>query len=358
MQSPSLMKDPAVLAESFLPERLIDRATEMTELRRYLLPLVHRRSRRNVWVHGPPGSGKTSVVKHVLNEFEDRHGVFGVYINCWECGTWYSVLDRIIRDLRILGAERLSALFKMERLEKALGVKALVIVLDEIDKPSPRDRDTIIYNLCALTNVAVVCICNSRYYYQALDERVKSRLAVALLEFRAYATEAIREILNQRAARGLFPDTLDPQLLVDIATAAAGDARTAIQTLRQAALAAETTGVPAIQAGHVSASHTFALSVKHKYLLDKLSEHHRSIYEIVKASTEIRSAELRGEYVRRCAVQIRRPVSPRTFSLYVKQLVAAGLLHQRRALGIKGNARIFRLAAERTEGGGVSYGAP
>ncbi len=213
MQPAPLLKTPSVLAESFLTEALIDRKHELAELRRALLPLVNRRTPRNVWVHGPPGCGKTSVVKFVLNESEDRHGILGVYVNCWETATWHSVLDRITRDLRILSADRLNSVYKMERLEHAIRGKALVVVLDEIDRPVPRDRDAIIYNLCSMPNVALMCICNSRYYYQLLDERVKSRLAAMLLEFNPYPTQAIRAILDQRAALSLMVDAAQPEVL-------------------------------------------------------------------------------------------------------------------------------------------------
>jgi cell division control protein 6 len=167
----------SVLAEAYLPPTLPGRNEEMAELRRCLHPFTRHRPVKNIWLHGPPGSGKTSAAKLLLDEMEQKHGIRVVYINCWEAQTFHAFLDRATRDLRIFGAERLSAVFKMERLEKATGSRRLLVVLDKFDIPSPRERDAIIYNLCGMPRLALLCISNSRQFYYSLDSRARSRLA-------------------------------------------------------------------------------------------------------------------------------------------------------------------------------------
>ncbi len=77
-----------------------------------------------------------------------------------------------------------------------------------------------------------------------------------------------------------------------IAKLANGDARNAIQTLRDAAVRAEETGSDAIQTDHLSGGHLKAREAKQKYRLVKFSEHHRLLFQIIHERTEIRSDDL------------------------------------------------------------------
>lgn len=341
MQPPAIFLDTSAFSEAFLPPVFANREQEFSRLRKCLAPLVQRKPTRNVWLHGPPGSGKTSIAKFLLNELEDRHGIRGAYVNCWETETFYSVLDKLVRDFRILGAERLSTLYKMERLETFLQGRPFLVVLDEIDKPSPKERDAIIYNLCGVPYVSLICVCNSRYFYYSLDSRVRSRLDAALIEFRPYSLDQLEEILQQRAEAGLGAETQNPWLFRKIAEHANGDARVAIQTLRNAAVQAG--GSERIETRHLTAAETQARSSKRKYLLAKLTDHHRLLYEVIQEAGEINSRQLWEEYLKRCRQKRIRSAAARTFSLYLRQIAESELISYRRALGVKGNIRIFQV---------------
>lgn len=340
-----LLTDPTMFSGAYIPQDLVGRTEETSELRRCLKPVLQHQPARNVWLHGPPGTGKTCVAMFVLNELEDRHGIRGIYLNCWETPTVYSVLDRAVRDLRILGAERLSTLFKLERLERFLDRRPFVVVLDEIDKPSPKERDSMVYNLCNLPNVTLICICNSRYYYQTLDSRVRSRLNAVLIEFAPYRQEDVEQILRHRAEGGLRADTLDDEAVSWIAKLANGDARVALQTLRHAATTAEAAAGERIETANIKPAYQTAVETKQRYLLAKLGEHHGLIHRIIRDRGEIASGELWAEYLNRCRRTKMAPAAPRTFSLYVKRLLEANLVSHRRAVGVKGNVRVFRIGA-------------
>lgn len=338
--NPTLLRDASVFQESYLALPLRNREPETKRLRNLLSPAIERKLCRNVWIHGPPGSGKTSVVKMVLNEFEDRHRIPTAYINSWETDTYYSLLDRLVRDFRILGAERLSTLFKTERLEKHLQGKPFLVALDEIDKPQPKERDSIIYNLGAIPGACLICICNSRYYYYTLDSRVRSRLDPILIEFKPYTDQVVREILGQRAELGLDLESIDSDVLEKIAGFARGDARIAIHALLQSAICAQSNHSPVIIADEAVCEQA---DLKKKYLLKKLSAHHRLLHRIVEESREIPSGELWAAYLQGCQTAAMQPAASRTFSLYLKTLVDLELLVCRSALGIKGNVRIFQV---------------
>ena len=75
--------------------------------------------------------------------------------------------------------------------------------------------------------------------------------------------------------------------------------------------------------------------------LEKLSEHHKLIHGIIREKGEIQSGPLWKEYLERCRKAELKAAASRTFTLYVKQLAEVDLVNYKRALGIKGNVRIF-----------------
>jgi len=342
MSNRSLITNSSAFAESYVPSVLVARQKEIEKLRFSLAPVRKRQPIKHIWIHGPPGTGKTCVAKYLLNEMEEQHGIRGMYVNCWETDTFFSILDKIVRDFRILGAERLSTLYKLERFENYLQDRPFLLILDEIDKPSPKERNSIIYNLCGIPNVGLICICNSRYFYYVLDTRVRSRLDAVLFEFKSYAPEEISEILRQRAEAGLREGAAKEDILRRVAQLSRGDARIAIQTLKHAASYADVYASEHIQRDHVKTGLTIARNAKKKYLLQKLSDHHQMIYGIIQDFGEIRSGELWKEYLHRSKEAGMPAAAPRTFSLYVKRLEELNLITGTRALGIKGNVRIFR----------------
>jgi len=53
-----------------------------------------------------------------LSEVQSAFRVKGVYVNCWKHPRLYSVLDKLALELRMLGADKPDASFKLERLER------------------------------------------------------------------------------------------------------------------------------------------------------------------------------------------------------------------------------------------------
>jgi len=345
MNNRSLFTDSSAFTNGYIPPVLVARQKETEKLRQLLAPLTRSKPIKHVWIHGPPGTGKTCIGKHLLNELEERHGIRGMYVNCWESETFFSILDRIIRDFRILGAERLSTLYKLEMFEKHLQNKPFLLILDEIDKPSPKERDSIIYNLCGIPNIGLLCISNSSYFFYVLDSRVRSRLDPALVEFKPFSAEEVEEILSLRAQIGLQEGSYKNQILRSVAKLARGDARVAIQTLRHAASYAEVYSSTSINQSHVRSALSIAKNSKKKYVLQKLSDHHQLIFGIIQDFGEIRSGELWKEYLHRCKKAGMQAAASRTFSLYLRRLEDLQMVASSRALGIKGNVRIFRVRA-------------
>jgi len=166
----------------------------------------------------------------------------GVYVNCWQHRSLYSVLQAIIDDFKVLGAEAQDTNVKLGRIQQVFRGRPAVIVLDEIDRPMPAARDAIIYGLLRLPHTGLICIAESTRALAMLDERVRSRLGSLVIELPPYTTNQIRQIVTDRARRALMPGSWSPAIIRRLAAGAAGDARLAIQGLRHAAAAAEDAG--------------------------------------------------------------------------------------------------------------------
>ncbi|MEM2210255.1 MAG: hypothetical protein QXK35_00385 [Nitrososphaerales archaeon] len=80
--------------------------------------------------------------------------------------------------------------------------------------------------------------------------------------------------------------------------------------------------------------------IKNKYMLEKLGEHHKLIYEIVKKNPGIISSDFYESYKKEAIKKGLNPQSSRTFNNYISELIKLGYLRVDRAK-IKGNIRSF-----------------
>ena len=159
-----------------------------------------------------------------------------------------------------------------------------------------------------------------------LWEVVRSRLSPVVIELPAYTPQEIEAILTDRARRALAPDSWTPAVLKRIATAANGDARVAIQILRQAAASAEMSGNTKLTTCLVERCLRPWRLVRQEARLAGLSEHEKILFEQVKQHGPLGASELARRYVACCQGRNIRPMARRTFTKYLGRLSAAGLL--------------------------------
>ncbi|MHA1331356.1 MAG: Cdc6/Cdc18 family protein, partial [Candidatus Hodarchaeales archaeon] len=292
--------------------------------------------------HGKPGTGKTVLIKYVLQQLSDQTSALTFYVNCWENKTLNLILDRLVEQAEIFVSETKYSV-KISRLKRKIGNRPCVIALDEVDKLESKELNDILYMLKNLGKVGLICVSNTRKYILNLDPRITSRIRFRSVNFPPYSDEELLTILKHRVidCRALFPDTYSIKILRRIADLAAGDARIAIQTLRYAAFNAEREGKRKIDESDVKKGFEEVKDIKRKYMLEKLGEHHRLIYEIIKKNPRITSGKLRSVYIDECKRMGFQPKSPRTLNNYLSKLIALHHIRSERA-SLKGNVRIFR----------------
>lgn len=170
-----------------------------------------------------------------------------------------------------------------------------VVVLDEVDQP---DDANLLYDLFRTDGVSLVFIANRRDdLFGDLNDRIQSWLLTSrVIEFDPYGVAGLVDILQVRADRGLEPGAVGTAELRAIADRARGDARVAIQALKNAADSARSRGADAVAEEGIEDAVAAARSELRQKTKSNLTRHQRVLYEIVAEAGEIRASELHERY--------------------------------------------------------------
>src|SRR3989344_5713325 len=96
----SLFIDENVLDFSYLPKIMKYREDQQKYVAECIKPLLNDRSGRNLLITGKPGIGKTSAVRFVLRELEERDdNISCIYVNCWKKNTSFKVVTNICEQI-------------------------------------------------------------------------------------------------------------------------------------------------------------------------------------------------------------------------------------------------------------------
>jgi cell division control protein 6 len=267
--SNGIIADSDVLEEDYIPQNIPCRESQKKELAFCLSPLQRKLKPFDCLCYGKPGTGKTALVKYVLQQVGENTNALAFYVNCWENKTLNQVLDQLLRQVELPIVEANYSV-KVSRLKQKVGNRPCVIALDEIDKLDRNDLNDVLYMLNEPGKIGLICISNTRKHVLELDPRIVSITHFKSINFPPYSNEELLTILKQRVVdcRALFPNSYSKDILEKIADLAAGDARIVIQTLRNAAYIAEKSNKSKISLEHVEKGYEEAEEVKKKYMTD------------------------------------------------------------------------------------------
>ncbi len=319
----SLFRDHIPLDYDYIPKLIPYRETQQRQVAMCIKPLLAERNGRNLFLFGQPGVGKTVMVKHLLKEIEEEHeNVVPVYINCWQKDTSYKIILEIcdIIGYRFTHNKKTDELFKI--IKEHLNKKAVVIVLDEVDKLEEED---FIYNfLEEIYRKSVILITNFKEYLVSLDERIKSRLTAEVLELKSYNKDETFGILKERMGFAFVPGVWEDDAFALAAqkTHELGDIRTGLYLLKEAGNIAEDKASRKIKKEHVEAAmQKFdEFNVKKK---DELEDDMKFILEIIKKNSGKKIGDIYKEYEKEGGTAVYKTFQRRINKLADNRFIAA-----------------------------------
>ncbi|MGB9955094.1 Cdc6/Cdc18 family protein (plasmid) [Haloferax prahovense] len=251
------------------PERIVGRDDEIRALSMQLRSAIDGESPENVVIYGETGTGKSLVAKHVSTVAESMaEGVrIGTaYIDCSDDDTETQAVSHIARKLN--DEDQTGVSVPEMGLSKSVYYTRLYTILDELydvvliilDEADMQADDGLLMSLSRSREtgktdcrVGVVAISNKVRWAENLNDRVKSSLQPRELNFHSYDANQLRSILEHR--RDAFRDGVLEDGVIQLSAALAaqdhGDARQAIDILRNAGMLAQQQDSETVTEKHV-----------------------------------------------------------------------------------------------------------
>lgn len=287
-----------VFDPEFVPPDVEHRPAQISHLTDILQRAVEGTQSETALLYGPPGAGKTCLGQFSLDKLQEEYiDVNTHYVNCWEDYTRYKTLYRVLEGIdRAYDIHRQSTPRDelLDRLRDYDG-PPYVVILDEVDQLEDKD---VLYDLYRVPNLSVILITNREQdLFGTLDDRLHSRLQTsARIHFPSYSTDELVDILENRIRMGLRPNAIAEDVVTMIGNRAAGDARVAIRTLRQAAQLAKEHNRDCISEEMVEESLPEAKAEIQRQNIDRLNPDQELLHEIITEHGTISPGELYEEY--------------------------------------------------------------
>lgn len=291
-ESRTVFLDKYCLENGYFPTELKNlphRTKEINFLMTRLVDALKGYVPNNIILYGKTGTGKSTVVKSVINQLlieskEQKSKIDVSYLNCENAKTGTAILKQINQQMQ----NRLSVSNTNNKTENSFQAYyrefrrlateyngIIIIILDEIDKLKDRDFISLISRIKETgeldKNICMLGITNDLFFRDSLDARTKSSLGERSFLFTPYNADQLRDILQTRAAIALLPGVLEDETIPLCAAYAAqehGDARKAIELLKVAAEVTEITKSKTITEQHVK---TAKLIIEETMVLDAIT---------------------------------------------------------------------------------------
>ncbi|KAK1982162.1 cell division control protein [Colletotrichum cereale] len=202
------------------PGQLVGREREREQLAQFVQRCSSSTRSGCLYVSGPPGTGKSAMVKEITEGLTQATTVRQAYVNCMSVKSSKDLYNTL---LELLGYDSdLSETLAMEELQKVFVTKkkdspVYLLVLDEIDHILTMGLESLYrlfeWSLQQPSRLVLVGIANALDLTDRFLPRLKSKnLKPELLPFHPYSTAQIKSIITTRLMTLLPTDSKDKTL--------------------------------------------------------------------------------------------------------------------------------------------------
>ena len=349
----TLIKNRRTLTIDYVPEKLPFRDEETKTVAQTLSVVLKGARPSNLLLFGKPGTGKTAVVKNVVQRLHKKAKDLGIevtvpFVNAKTANTGYKVLYEIAENMGINNEEEkklqvhFTGLSMGEATDRILDFiqkkKKLhvVLIIDEVDSLVDRNGDGILYNFTRANEriseggfISLIGVSNSLTFKDKLDPRVRSSLSEEEMVFNPYRVEQLQKILTDRVKLA-FNDDVISGAAINLCAAMAGkengDARKAIDLLRVAAEIAERERSANVGEKHIRLAQEKIEKDTNYEVLKNSTTHTKIVILAILKSKNGNTGEVYEIYSSLCNNAEHEPLTQRRITQIISELDQLGLV--------------------------------